>query len=182
MEVVNAENEKKDPIKFYMDMLELFVIEQYPIPNDIDKYLAALSFYICNTDFAYKYNLPFLKENSDKFIAFIQSSRKKCELLKKIVIEIKKSSKVKKYLEKNKENMEKIYISINDFIISNLNGDIRFCKDIQMNGAIHNEIDDVITIKYQMQDMLKVRSSRMKYKKSVIDFSYIRKLVESILV
>ncbi len=85
-------------------------------------------------------------------------------------------------MEKNKENMEKIYISINDFIISNLNGDIRFCKDIQMNGAIHNEIDDVITIKYQMQDMLKVRSSRMKYKKSVIDFSYIRKLVESILV
>lgn len=197
MDKINNKIEEKDKINYYFkDTLKHFIINRDQETTDIEKskevenMIYAFSLFIDKSDAAYNYNLSFLPHNYEKFTSFLDHAKQKYDLLKDVVGEIKESKKINNYLQSNKNESNKLYISINDFLISDLNNKIDLYDNFSINGANRRPNEDIFTIVYKSTTTL-VRAKKVSLKKEKnektneiiekIDCTPLIKLVEKIL-
>lgn len=162
----------------YKDSIKKLIMVDSPWINEednrekINSLMLSLSFYMDRSSHAYKYNMAFLPAQCNKFVDFIIKARVKRKLLQDVVEEIIRSETVKKHL--NYEERNKVHISINDLIISNLNGDINLHEMFSIDGGKRKAREDIFTIKYEHENKEKrelikrILSKRVeiKYKKN----------------
>lgn len=178
----------KDSIEYYKDILKAFVIDQSEaLPTsdqEINKYIAAFSLYIRNSDSAYRYNLPYLTYQHNKFVVFLRNARYKCDLLRNAVCELRKSPNILSYLNNKEKETNKITISINDFFVSDLNGIINFHEAFSINGAERHNSDNLFTIQYESNGTRRLRTCKIPVASDnthTIDYTKFIQLVEKII-
>lgn len=182
----DIEKVENKSIEFYKGALEKFVIDKKGAlqidKSELDKYIAVFSLYICSSDNAYKYNLPFLRHQHNKFVAFLHSASGKCDLLRKIVQELRKSPIIMKFSKEKTQG--KVTISINDFLVSDLSESITFHKAFSILGAERRSKDNMLTILYDNNGIKRLRTCKVLVNmdsNNIVNYDEIIRLAENVI-
>ena len=172
---MNQEGINNNCMKFYRDALNNLIINKDKEP-DIRQHIAAFSMYMSFNNEAYKYNVPYLCEQHEKFIMFLDSSFEKHKRLTEVVVAIKASTVIQEYIKKNPQEVKSIKICLNDFFQSDLNKVISFYEPFSISGAVRKPQDDIITVLYKGS----VRSCKLASKQED-RYSQIVEMIKEIL-
>lgn len=174
-----------DKIEYYKRAL-LSIVKSEELHNYINKdsinvIILAFSFYICNTDSAYKYNLPFLIYQFNKMKKFVEGAIKKYKNLNEVISKILDYKNISDFLLRNPEFKKCISITINDFLIETLEKEINFLKKPNFSGADRKEINDIYTIRYTKDGQTKLITCKIKFLEDKKDFTQIIQYTETLL-
>lgn len=114
--------------------------------KQIDNYITALSWFLCDSDIAYQYNRMYLIQQNEQFRQFILKANKKKLRLEQVIEKIKdlykKDSKL--WLEPSE-----VYITLNGFWKANLMGSTSLCEEPSFCGVLREDRTDMLTIRYR---------------------------------
>lgn len=189
--------EKENVYDFYKDTLLKFIINSISEPKnseankEMENLIHAFSLFIVKSNSAYNYNLSFIPYQFKEFTSFLDCAKQKYDLLLHVVAKIKKSDKINNYLQNNRNESMNVSITINEFLVSNLNEKVDLCENFSINRAMCQPKEDIFTIEYKSDKTKIVRAKKVnfKYKRNqetnkaieIIDFTPLIKLIEEVV-
>lgn len=111
-----------------------------------EKYLAALSHFICSRSDAYQYNLTYLIGQHAAFRRFLCAAQKKYQNMEEIMAQIVATPTVQKLMQKRAAELGRVKIVLNDFLEGNFIDKIYLAENFSTWGAERRPTDDVITV------------------------------------
>lgn len=165
-------NMDNNQFNHYKTELESVILDEKLHPNnnpDIEKYINLLSLYMKYSNDAYKYNLPYLGLEYEKFKAFLNSAIKKVTILKQIVYKIRLIDEVKQ-----QPNLP-LSIEIDSFLVANLNNEIHFAEPFSLVDA--EQKNSLVTIALGQ----KVRTFKVEYLEDDQKHNEVVKLIKDLL-
>ena len=180
-------SKRQTDIEFYENILRDYVVNRklsFPFDSDIlTKYIALFSLYVCKSNDAYLYNLPYISEQHKRFVHFLEIASQKYDILYKIIQKIKKESELLAFTYSHNYKDDIISISLNDFLRSDLNGNIDLMDDFLISGAERNPQNDIITITYNFNDIIYTRTCNVfnKHDKQTVNYDKILSALKEIL-
>lgn len=141
----NIENYKENLMNYLIDAGR----NQPKNVDELECYINLLSFFICEDDEDYLYNLPFLREQHNKFKEFLSVAPQKLETLKESVNNILAIPTVKQFIDDPLYFDSKVCLSINDFLLIDLKspGVVKFHDHFSVAGGKCNSRKDCFTLK-----------------------------------
>lgn len=131
-----------NPIENYKHSLMQYLtdggVAQFPNSEELDCYINLFSFFICNSDTDYLYNLPFLREQHHKFRSFLHLATQKYSSLAVLATEVISIPVIKRLLEDPTHCKSAFHLSINDFLCVDLRmpDNVTFHEHFSFIGAI----------------------------------------------
>lgn len=141
----NIENYKENLMNYLIDTGR----KQPKNSDELECYINLFSFFICEDDKDYLYNLPFLREQHSKFKEFLSIAPQKLETLKEWANNILAIPTVKQFIDDPLFFDSTVCLSINDFLWTDLKlpGVVKFHDHFSIAGGKCNSGKDCFTLK-----------------------------------
>lgn len=141
----NIENYKENLMNYLVDAGN----NQPKNTDELECYINLLSFFIFKDDEDYLYNLPFLREQHNKFRDFLSIAPQKLEALKELASNILAIPTVKQFIDDPLYFDSTVCLSINDFLWTDLKlpGVVKFHDHFSIAGGKCNSRKDCFTLK-----------------------------------
>ena len=149
LQEINMANYNRLSNNYKNKLMHLIINYSYKKRPNFKNFITVFSYLIYLNDESYKYNVPYLPEQYEKFKSFIKKAHEKRLMLKNVAERIKHEKEILDFLNNDK----KIIISINDFLEfecskKSISEEIRFCGEPSINRAKIDKKDSIFTVKY----------------------------------